>query len=274
MASADYSKGADSGPSLTPRQLSKRFQVRFLFPPFSRNYLGLRSELTQVGRQAFSTLKGKNVQQPWLVTCVLSSRVCRIQAKVTKVSWSPSTAGDRVCGESPEELPETQTFHTKVLCLPETSLVVLWLKNLPCNAGYMSSIPDQGTKIPHAMEPTTTRESKSLDKRSHMMQLRPNAVTWTNIKKKKKKRFSIFLPTPRLTEPWSPSRHETKSPHPGPSTKPCIGTEPGSPALQASLVTRSVKNQAAMWETWGPKELDTTKQLSLSFLHCRWILTS
>ena len=26
------------------------------------------------------------------------------------------------------------------------------VKNLPCNAGDKSSIPDQGTKIPHAME--------------------------------------------------------------------------------------------------------------------------
>ena len=26
------------------------------------------------------------------------------------------------------------------------------IKNLPCNAGDMGSIPDQGTKIPHAVE--------------------------------------------------------------------------------------------------------------------------
>ena len=26
------------------------------------------------------------------------------------------------------------------------------VKNLPCNAGDMGSIPDQGTKIPHTVE--------------------------------------------------------------------------------------------------------------------------
>ena len=26
------------------------------------------------------------------------------------------------------------------------------VKNLPCNAGDMGSVPDQGTKIPHAWE--------------------------------------------------------------------------------------------------------------------------
>ena len=29
-----------------------------------------------------------------------------------------------------------------------TSLVVQWVKNLPCNASDLSSIPGQGTKIP------------------------------------------------------------------------------------------------------------------------------
>ena len=28
----------------------------------------------------------------------------------------------------------------------------LWVKNLPCHAGDISSIPDWGTKIQHAME--------------------------------------------------------------------------------------------------------------------------
>ena len=31
-----------------------------------------------------------------------------------------------------------------------TSLVVQWLRILPCNAGYLGLIPNQGTKIPHA----------------------------------------------------------------------------------------------------------------------------
>ena len=33
-----------------------------------------------------------------------------------------------------------------------TSLVVQWLRILPCNAGYLGLIPNQGTKIPHASE--------------------------------------------------------------------------------------------------------------------------
>ena len=140
--------------------------MQSLFPPFSRNYLELRSELTRVGRQAFSILKGEKAAAMPLVTCVLSSQVCRIQAQVTKVSWSPGSAFlEKGFVGSHLELPETQTFHTKVLRLPGTSLVVLWLKNLPCNAGDVSSIPGQGTKIPHAMEPTTARESKPLDER-------------------------------------------------------------------------------------------------------------
>ena len=28
------------------------------------------------------------------------------------------------------------------------------IKNLPCNAGDMSSMPEWGTKIPHAMDPS------------------------------------------------------------------------------------------------------------------------
>ena len=38
----------------------------------------------------------------------------------------------------------------KKLCL-ETSLVVQWLKFCVSTAGGMGSIPNQGTKIPHAM---------------------------------------------------------------------------------------------------------------------------
>ena len=33
-----------------------------------------------------------------------------------------------------------------------TSLVVQWVKNLPCNAGNRDLIPGWGTKIPHAEE--------------------------------------------------------------------------------------------------------------------------
>ena len=70
------------------------------------------------------------------------------------------------------------------------------------------------------MESTLTGEWEPLNERSRMMQLRPNAITWTNIKKKKS--LSIFLLVLRLSEPWSTSRHETKSsPHPGPAAKPC-----------------------------------------------------
>ena len=54
------------------------------------------------------------------------------------------------------------------------------VKNLPCNAGDMGSIPDQGTKIPHAAEQlsscTTTRKSVPSNERYHMMQLRPEAA--------------------------------------------------------------------------------------------------
>ena len=46
------------------------------------------------------------------------------------------------------------------------------VKNAPCNAGNLGSIPGQGTKIPHAEEQlnlsTATRESMLQTKRSGM----------------------------------------------------------------------------------------------------------
>ena len=61
------------------------------------------------------------------------------------------------------------------------------VKNLPCNARDAGSIPGQGTKISHAMEQlnlrATTREpvhhnkrSRVTQQRSHVLQLRPDAV--------------------------------------------------------------------------------------------------
>ena len=49
-------------------------------------------------------------------------------------------------------------------------------KNLPCNAGDVSSIPRQGTKTPHA----TTRDSANCNKRSHLLQLNPNSAKYIN----------------------------------------------------------------------------------------------
>ena len=57
------------------------------------------------------------------------------------------------------------------------------VKNQPCNAGDVGSIPSQETKIPRAVEQlnphATTREAR-------MPQLRPNIAKYINIKKKKK----------------------------------------------------------------------------------------
>ena len=66
------------------------------------------------------------------------------------------------------------------------------VKNLPCNAGDVGSIPNQGTKIPHAVEQlspratiteprclspcATTRESVYPKERLRMTQLRPKAA--------------------------------------------------------------------------------------------------
>ena len=54
------------------------------------------------------------------------------------------------------------------------------VKNPPCNSREEVLIPDQGTKISHATEllslRATTRESMSRNGRSHMTQLRPDAV--------------------------------------------------------------------------------------------------
>ena len=51
------------------------------------------------------------------------------------------------------------------------------VKNSPCNAGVMSSIPGQGTKIPHAMELLSLlAATKDTMQRSHMQQLRPDRV--------------------------------------------------------------------------------------------------
>ena len=57
------------------------------------------------------------------------------------------------------------------------------VKNPSCNAGDQGSIPGRGTKTPHAEEQlsqsatTTEPESMCPNKRSHMMQPRPNAAT-------------------------------------------------------------------------------------------------
>ena len=56
------------------------------------------------------------------------------------------------------------------------------VKNLPANAGDMGSIPDWGTKIPHATgqlspQPATTTEPACLNYRGvFTLQLRPDAV--------------------------------------------------------------------------------------------------
>ena len=61
------------------------------------------------------------------------------------------------------------------------------VKNPPSNAGDIGSIPDQGTKIPHAarqLSPwaTSTEKPARQNKRLHMLQLRPKAVTNKKIK--------------------------------------------------------------------------------------------
>ena len=47
------------------------------------------------------------------------------------------------------------------------------MKNLPCNAGNMGSIPDQRTKMVHAKEQlnlqAAPRESEGLNKRLHVV---------------------------------------------------------------------------------------------------------
>ena len=54
------------------------------------------------------------------------------------------------------------------------------VKNLPYSAGIAGSIPDQGTKIPHAMglltPCATTRESVHHYKRSHLLKPRPDVA--------------------------------------------------------------------------------------------------
>ena len=62
------------------------------------------------------------------------------------------------------------------------------VKNSPCNAWYLSSVPGWGTKIPHATEQlslcvataeltgATTREPVHHKERSYMTQLRSDAV--------------------------------------------------------------------------------------------------
>ena len=58
------------------------------------------------------------------------------------------------------------------------------IKNPPCNAGDVGSIPGQGTKIPYALKQlaivpqllnmrATPRESVPFNERSHLPQLRP-----------------------------------------------------------------------------------------------------
>ena len=54
------------------------------------------------------------------------------------------------------------------------------VRNLPCSAGDIGSIPGPGTKIPHAVEQlspcTTTGEFMCCNERLHMPHLRPNAT--------------------------------------------------------------------------------------------------
>ena len=54
------------------------------------------------------------------------------------------------------------------------------VKNPPCRAGGVESIPDQGTKIPYAvgqLSPrATTRECVHHNERFHVLQLRPSAA--------------------------------------------------------------------------------------------------
>ena len=54
------------------------------------------------------------------------------------------------------------------------------VRNLPCNAGDLGSIPVQGTKIPHAEQQlsvrTLSRELVCCNKRSWVLQVRPDAV--------------------------------------------------------------------------------------------------
>ena len=68
------------------------------------------------------------------------------------------------------------------------------VKNLPCNAGYVGSIPGWGTKIPHAVEQLSLRATATeghtthlqvhvpterphtMQRRSCMLQLRPDTA--------------------------------------------------------------------------------------------------
>ena len=54
------------------------------------------------------------------------------------------------------------------------------VKNPPCNAGYVGLTPGWGTKISHATKQlsphTATTEPVHLNKRSYVMQLRPDAT--------------------------------------------------------------------------------------------------
>ena len=65
----------------------------------------------------------------------------------------------------------------------------LVVKNLPWNAGDVSSIPGQGTKIPHATEQLsqhiTAREPVRHNERSCLLQLRHTQINKINIQKKK-----------------------------------------------------------------------------------------
>ena len=79
------------------------------------------------------------------------------------------------------------------------------VKNLPCNAEDVGSIPGWGTSIPHAVEQLSlhaaTREfdccnesSLMMQQKFHVLQLRPNAgksINQTKKEKEKKKKESV-----------------------------------------------------------------------------------
>ena len=66
---------------------------------------------------------------------------------------------------------EINQFTKNFTDLPGSTVV----KNLPSNAGDLGSIPDWGTKIPHA-EGQLNQSACLLQQKSRMPQLRPNTA--------------------------------------------------------------------------------------------------
>ena len=68
------------------------------------------------------------------------------------------------------------------------------VKNLPCNAGDMGSIPGRGTQIPHVMGQLSLHTSRqnpcATVKRSHVAQPGPSAA--------KEKQTSKYLPNKKV----------------------------------------------------------------------------